>query len=155
MHQNLQFKKMEQNKLLNYLDVTIHRNPSNIKISIYRKPTFTDILIPYISKRPIQRKYAVIRFSCSRLNSYKLHEKEYQEEENISYILIPFHYHPISNTLPKKHQSQQTQGNKHRWTTFTYVGKETTYNTKIFKNTNLRIAFHTKNILRKHSKHNT
>ena len=74
---------MEQNNLLNYLEVTIHKSPSNIKISTYRKPTFTDILIPYISKRPITQKYTAIKFPYSRLNSNHLHEEEYQQEENI------------------------------------------------------------------------
>jgi len=48
----------ETNNKLNFLDVTIHRTPTNWKISIYRKPSFTDTIIPYSSNHPAQHKYA-------------------------------------------------------------------------------------------------
>jgi len=70
IHTNLQFtEEMEKDSLLNYLDITIHKTPTNIKISNYRKPTFTDTLIPYTSNHPVQHKYAAIRFVYNRLNS--------------------------------------------------------------------------------------
>jgi hypothetical protein len=37
-----------------------------------------------------------------------------------------------------------------KWATFTYVSKETRVITKLFKNTNLHIAYTTKNTLQKH-----
>jgi hypothetical protein len=37
----------ETDNKINYLDITIHRTPKNWKTSIYRKPTFTDGIIPY------------------------------------------------------------------------------------------------------------
>ena len=41
---------------INYLDITIHKTPTNINISIYRKPTFTDTLNSYTSNNhPIQQ----------------------------------------------------------------------------------------------------
>jgi len=50
MHPQLNFnEEMEQNNTLNYLDITIHKAPTNTKISIYRKPTFTETVIPYTS----------------------------------------------------------------------------------------------------------
>jgi hypothetical protein len=42
----------ERDNTLNYLDISIHRTPTNLKTSIYRKSTFTDIIIPYISNHP-------------------------------------------------------------------------------------------------------
>jgi hypothetical protein len=35
----------------------------------------------------------------------------------------------------------------HKWITFTYTGKETTYITKLFKRTNIKIAFRTNNTI--------
>ena len=32
--------------------ISIHRTPTDIKTSIYRKPTFTDTIIPYSSNNP-------------------------------------------------------------------------------------------------------
>jgi hypothetical protein len=37
-----------------------------------------------------------------------------------------------------------------KWATFTYIGKETRAITKLFKNTNIHIAYKTKNTLQKH-----
>jgi hypothetical protein len=38
-----------------------------------------------------------------------------------------------------------TQNQKQKWATFTYTGKETKYITQIFKNTDTKVAFKTKN----------
>jgi len=46
-------------------------------------------------------------------------------------------------------QSQNSQ-NKQKWCTFTYIGKETTYITKIFKHSNIKITYRTNNTLQKH-----
>jgi hypothetical protein len=59
LHFNLQFTaEIEENQALNYLDITIHRTPITFKTAIYRKPTFTDTIIPYSSKHPTHHKYA-------------------------------------------------------------------------------------------------
>jgi len=34
---------------------------------------------------------------------------------------------------------------RYKWATFTYIGKETTYITKLFKHTNIKIAYVTNN----------
>ena len=53
IHSKLQFTaEVERDNKLNYLDITIHRTPTNLKTSIYRKPTFTDTIIPYTSNHP-------------------------------------------------------------------------------------------------------
>ena len=81
VHPNLKFTaETETNNKINYLDVTIHKTPKNWKISIHRKPTFTDTVIPYISNHPAQHKYAAVRFLYNRLNTYNLHEDEYKTE---------------------------------------------------------------------------
>ena len=62
LHHNLQFtEELAKDNTLNYLDITIHKTHTNIKISGYRKTTFTHTLIPYTSNHPIQQKYAAIR----------------------------------------------------------------------------------------------
>jgi len=58
LHPKLQFTaEVEKDHTLNYLDITIHRTPTNIKTAIYRKPTFTDTIIPHSSNHPIHLKY--------------------------------------------------------------------------------------------------
>jgi hypothetical protein len=53
LHPKLQFTaKTEKDHTLNYLDLSIHRTPTNIKTAIYRKPMFTDTIIPFTSNHP-------------------------------------------------------------------------------------------------------
>jgi len=80
-------EETEQNNKINYLDITIHKKPTNVSISVFRKPTYTDTLIPCTSNHPIQQKYAAVRFLYNRLNSYHLQDKEHQQEKNIQSIL--------------------------------------------------------------------
>ena len=100
IHPNLQFtQEVEQNNTIIYLDITIHKTPVNIKISIYRKPTFTDTIIPYTSNHPTQHKYAAVRFLYNCLEAYQLHTAEYQHEENIIHNILHNNSFPI---LPRK-----------------------------------------------------
>ena len=58
IHPNLTFTgETEHDNMLNFLDITIHKTPQNIKISLYRKPTYTDTIIPYTSNHPPQQTY--------------------------------------------------------------------------------------------------
>jgi hypothetical protein len=48
IHPNIKFTaEKESNNQISFLDVTIHRTSTNWKISIYRKPSFTDTIIPH------------------------------------------------------------------------------------------------------------
>ena len=82
-HPNPQLtKETEHDNKLNYLDITIHKTPTSVNIGVFRKPTFTDTIIPYTrtSNHPPQQKYAAIRFLYNRLKSYQLQDTEYQQE---------------------------------------------------------------------------
>ena len=74
----------ESNNQIYFLGVTIHRTPTNWKISIYRNPSFTDTIIPFSSNHPAHHKYAAVRFLHNRLNTYHLQKDEYNEEININ-----------------------------------------------------------------------
>jgi hypothetical protein len=79
--------EIETDNKINYLDITIHRAPTGWRTSIYRKPTFTDTIIPYTSNHPTQHKYAAIRFLYNRLNMYELLKEDYEQEESIIHIM--------------------------------------------------------------------
>ena len=120
-----------------------------MKTSIYRKPTFTDTIIPYTSNHPTQHKYATVKFLYNRLNTYDLEKEEHEHELNIIHILHNNSF-PIKHQKPQIHtlaQKKLSQTLKHSWATFTYVGKETSYITNIFRQTDLRIAFRTNNTI--------
>jgi hypothetical protein len=73
LHPNLSFTaETEQNQSLNNLDITIHRTTSGLKTSVYRKPTFTDTIIPYTSNHPPAHKFAAIKYLYNRLDMYHM-----------------------------------------------------------------------------------
>ena len=129
------------------MDITIRKTPTSVNTGVFRKPTFTDTIIPYSSNHPPQHKYAAIRFLYKRLNSYQLHETEYQREENIIQSILRNNSFPLPPWKPKtqKDQPPYNAPTKQKWTTFTNTGSETSYITKFFKQTNLKIAYRTAN----------
>jgi len=64
----------------------MHRTPTNIKTAIYRKPTFTDTIIPLTSNHSTHHKHAAVRFLFNRQDSYNLEHEEYQQELNTTTI---------------------------------------------------------------------
>ena len=155
---NLQFtKETEHNNKLNYLDITIHKTPTSVNISVFRNPTFTDTVISYTSNHPTQQKYVAIRFVYNRLNSYQLHETEYHREENIIHNILHNNSFPIPTRKPKTQFNPPSHNalTRQKWTTFTNRGPETTYITKLFKHTNLKIAYRTSNNTQSYPAQNT
>jgi len=135
--------------MINYLDITIHRTPTDWKMSVYRKPLFTDTIIPYTSNHPTQHKFAAIRFLYNRLNTYDLLTEEYKQEEQIIHNILENNSFPIRPQKPSRlklrKQKESNPIEKQKCATFTYVGRETTFITNIFRRTNIKIAFHTNN----------
>ena len=98
----------------NFLDLTIHRDLNRFSIDIYRKPTYTDSIIPIDSCHPIKHKYAAICYLQNRLNSYQLsHEKREKESKIIQDILHHNRYNTsvlksISNSKKHKNGTEET-----------------------------------------------
>jgi regulator of PEP synthase PpsR (kinase-PPPase family) len=62
----------------------------------------------------------------------------------------------ISLSQPQKQNiREEPKHQKTKWATFTYCGKEVRQMTKLFKNTQIRVAFCTKNTISNILKHNT
>jgi hypothetical protein len=59
----------EKDHILNFLDISIHRTPTNMRTSIFRKPTFMDTVIPFTSNPPTHHKYATVKFLYNRLGT--------------------------------------------------------------------------------------
>ena len=79
LHPNLHFTtETERDNTINYLDIFIHKTPHELKTSVYRKPIFTDSIIPYNSKQLTQHKHAAVRFLYNRLKLCGLQEQEYK-----------------------------------------------------------------------------
>jgi hypothetical protein len=57
--EHLGFKmSMEENRIINYLNLSINTNANNGDLSIYRKPTYIDITIHFSSNQPYGHKLA-------------------------------------------------------------------------------------------------
>jgi len=155
LHPNMTFTaETETNNQINFLDITIHKTPTKWTTSIYRKPTFTDSIIPYTSNHPPQHKHTSIRYLYNRINTYHLRHNEYKEElDTIRDIMtnhgFPTHTYTPPNlrkphtTTPRQNPNNTTQ----KWAPFTYIGRETTYITNIFKKADIKINLRTNNTL--------
>jgi len=103
---------------------------------------------------PAKHKYAAIRFLYNRLNTYNLHEDEYGTEVNTIHSIIfnnAFPIHPRNPPHPSKitTPNRQTTTTTRKWARFTYVGRETTFITNLFKKTDLIIALRTNNTIQR------
>ena len=56
----------DNNGVLNYLDLILRRSNSTLEFSLFRKPTYTDIIIPFNSCHPKERIFSAVRFLISR-----------------------------------------------------------------------------------------
>ena len=151
IHPKLQFtSETERDHTLNYLDISIHRTPTGIRTAIYRKPTFTDTIIPHTSNHPAHQKHAAVRFLFNRLHSYNLQQDEYNHELNTIHNILQNNAFPIKPHKPPIHNPTRLTKNKtttQKWASFTYIGKETSYITNLFRKTQLKIAFRTTNTI--------
>ena len=74
INKHLQFKmSTEENKVANYLDLSIHRNDSNIDIGIYRKPICTDTTIQFSSNHPYEQKITPFNYYTNRMITLLIH----------------------------------------------------------------------------------
>jgi hypothetical protein len=133
----LKFTAEAETDKINYLDITIHRTPTEWRMSIYRKPTFTDTIIPYTSNHPIQHKFTAVRFLYNRLNTYDPPTEDYKQEEQLIHNILmnnsfPIHPEKPSKLNPRKHK-ETIQTEKQKWTTFTYIGREMTFISNVFE----------------------
>ena len=151
LHPNLQFTaEIERDHTLSYLDISIHRTSTSIRTAIYRKPAFTDTIIPYTSNHPAHHKYAAVRFLFNRLDSYNLQQDLYNHELNTIHNLLHNNGFPIKPQQPPTHNPTRItkkKTTKQKWASFTHIDKGTSYITNLFRKTQLRIAFRTTNTI--------
>jgi hypothetical protein len=152
-------KEDETDNTINFLDITIHRTQRKLIYNIYRKSTTTDTMIHQTSCHPKQHKISGINYLINRLNTYPLDENGKKKENNIirqmltqnSYSIDEHITQKLQNNKYKKHPSIPQQTNKkEKCISFTYFGYKTQKITKIFKDTQLKIAYRTNNTVQKH-----
>ena len=75
--------KKEAKRKINSLDITISTEPKKLSIDIYRKPIYTDIIIPNDSCHPKRHKLAATRYFYNRMITYQLSSENLKKEQNI------------------------------------------------------------------------
>jgi hypothetical protein len=139
----------EEHNCINFLDLTIHRKKTKLEFSIYRKHTQTDIIIPNDSCHPHEHKIVSINYLTNRLHVYPLtKEAKIRGLETIKNTLHNNKYNiNIDTKQHKKHNTinNDPQHKKSKWAIFTYSGKETRKITNLFRDTEIKIAFRTRN----------
>lgn len=81
VHPKIKFTiETENDKKLNFLDLSIHRDKNQHKFSIYRKPTTTSTAIHKHSNNPITQKQAGFQYMLHRLHKTPLSDEQYKNE---------------------------------------------------------------------------
>jgi hypothetical protein len=148
----LNFTLEMENQKINFLDLTLTRHHNKLHINIYRKPTTTDAIIPQDFCHPQEHKLVAARYFTNRILTYSIDPVDKQTElSTVKQILLNNKYNvpTIIKSLTKVKIQLVNSENKQnkRWTKFTFIGKETRQITRLFKHTNVKVAFTTSNNL--------
>jgi hypothetical protein len=159
--QHLEFKITEEtNNSIKYLDMAINRNENRMEISIYRKPTSTNVTIEHSSNHPQDHKYAAYRYCINRMITLPNTERARIQEQKYIFNTARhngFPIHKITDMEKKeraKNKDKRTQTNdtqerqiQKKWVTFTYHSPIIRRVTHLFNNTEILIAFKATNTI--------
>lgn len=162
LHPKIKFTiETEQNKTINFLDLTISNHNNHHKFQIYRKPTTTDVIISNKSCHPNSHKHAFFRSMINRLMNLPLDNDAIQQEIQIlQYIAQKNDFDPNMvikmyerYTQPQKQninakitlKREELGTRKLKYVPVPYIGKISTKINRLFKKTNIALAFRTVN----------
>jgi len=134
---NLEFKMTpESNNIIHYLDLTLQRRSNSIELSIYRKPTNTDITIQYKSIHPFEHKISAFRYYIHRMTTLPITENSRVVEWNTIITTAINNGYPkqmmynlrrkLTNTMTHKeiHKREKQKNKKITFTFYSPVIKE-------------------------------
>jgi hypothetical protein len=144
----------EENGSINFLYLNIIRKPTHLEIDIYRKPTTTDTTINFESSHPLEHKTAAFRHHITRMHFLPLTAKKKQKEWKIIQHTATKNNFPenlqqkLKQQILHKDHPQKTNSNHKTWITFQYYSPQIRKITNLFKNTNIKIAFRSTNMIK-------
>ena len=111
----------EIDNTLPYLDLSISRYNNNIELEIYRKPTYTDIMIHYPSNHPHNHKLAAFIFYINRIISMPITCQAVSREWHKILTVAGNNVFPehIIHDLKKKTYRKQNEGHTNKPTSKT------------------------------------
>lgn len=155
IHNNIKFTiELEKESQINFLDLTISRIPDSLlKFKIFRKPTYTDIIIHKKSLHPYSHKMSTFYSLLYRLLLIPLNTTDYNHELNIiRQLAVNNSYNPdlIDHLLSKIQYKLSLQTvfpttkNSERYhQILTFVGELSNYTANTLRKYDLNIAFRT------------
>jgi hypothetical protein len=147
--------EVEHEGIINFLDLKICRRSDEILIGIYRKPTFTDVMIPAQSIHPMQNNISGFKYMLDRANTLSM-SKEHNKEICIIKTIAENNGYNMETLMKAygkhKNRSNNTQDSRNYdrkiGTRFTYFRDEIRTLTTIFKNSPVRIGYCPNNIIK-------
>lgn len=154
LHHSIKFtKESENNKKLNFLDISITRNIDKLSYTIYRKPTQTSHTIDNNSNHPISHKIAGLNTMVHRALHIPMNKEEFNKEINtIKHIAKVNNHSPkMVDRLINKHnnRSKEPKPDK-KYAVISFVNNNSYKIANIFKQQGLKVAFRTRNTLHRH-----
>jgi len=73
----------ETDNTIEFLDITITKEPDKLAFSVYRKPTPTDLISPKDSCHSPEHKHTAIRYLTNRMNTYRLNAANKEKEKSV------------------------------------------------------------------------
>jgi hypothetical protein len=165
IHNNIQLNvSTEINNTVNFLDISITRNPPNLKTGIYRKPTTTDTTINFLSNQHLEHKMAAYQFLIRRMLSLPIDSQQrHAEWQYIIHVAQNNKFPPhlisqlkhrikkrLSRSITPPLSLPRTKPNYTKWSVFTFSISLVRKITNLFKHTNVRISFRCNNTLLQH-----
>jgi hypothetical protein len=160
MHPKITFTvETDNNRCLNYLDLTISLMDNRHNFAIYRKPTYTDSVIPADSKHCFSQKMAAFYSLVNRLINVPLKKKDFENEKAIiKQIAVANGYPPgIIDKLILKQKKKNViklifsghndKMDSKKWCSLSYYGHITKRIVRSFPKEKLRIAYKSPNTL--------
>ena len=115
LHTKIKFSiEIEKQNTLSFLDLQMSVHQNKISYNIHRKPTTTDLLIPFNSAAPLSHKLASFRFFFNRLFNIPLSSTNFQSELNTIFYLAKTNNYPhniinnLYNKIKNKYNSPNT-----------------------------------------------
>jgi hypothetical protein len=126
-----------------------------LEINIFRKPTATDTSLNFLSNHPLEQKLAACRYHIERMFAVPLTEQQRLQEWVYTKLMARRNSFPLPLLSKLKHNIQRKQNSnpipinkkKKKWAIFTYSSPLIRKVTNIFKDTNLRITYRSRNTL--------
>lgn len=167
LHPNIKFtSELEENNEINFLDVTVKRNNSNLTFNIFRKSTHTSHTINNFSNHPATHKKAAFQSMINRAIKLPLNTDNFKnelttlkfiaKENNFNTKMIDTMIHKTQHKLnSNQNRINQENETRERFAIFTYINQDIHKITNIFKKHNVKTSFRTNNKLSNHISNNT